>query len=248
MSEPNQDRKAGIVQEDLSTLDRGASIANRLNWLRAGVLGANDGIVSVAGIVVGVAGASVAPDALLIAGVAGLAAGAMSMAAGEYVSVSTQRDTEKAVLAYEQRELEEDPENELLELTHLVQEQGLDEELAHKVAVQLTKHDALTAHAHYELGIDPHGLTNPWAAAGSSLVSFVVGAIIPLITIVLSPDQFKIPATVVAVVVALAITGITSAKLGGAQVLRATLRNIAGGLLAMGVTYWIGRFFGVTMG
>ena len=160
-------------------------IGNRLNWLRAGVLGANDGIVSTAGIVVGVAGATSDRTSILVAGVAGLAAGALSMGAGEYVSVSTQRDSEHALLEKERRELEEEPEEELAELAGIYVGKGLSEDLAMEVARQLTEHDALGAHAEAELNIDPDDLTNPWHAAWASMVSFTVGALLPLLTIVL---------------------------------------------------------------
>jgi VIT1/CCC1 family predicted Fe2+/Mn2+ transporter len=216
-------------------------LASRLNWLRAGVLGANDGIVSTAAIVLGVAGATDERGPIILAGLVGLMAGAMSMAAGEYVSVSTQRDTERAVLDIERRELAETPDEELEELTQIYAAKGLDEDLARKVAVQLTAKDALGAHAEAELGLDPDGLTNPWHAALASFVSFVVGALIPLLGVVVSSQAWL---TVVAVVIALAITGSVSARLGKAPVARALARNIAGGLLAMAVTYLLGGLVG----
>src|SRR5689334_20603437 len=191
------------------------SIGARLNWLRAGVLGANDGIVSVAGIVVGVAGATSDRGTIFTAGTAGLVAGALSMAAGEYVSVSTQRDTEKALLDKERRELREMPEEELRELAEIYEGKGLSSELAHEVAVQLTKHDALGAHAEAELGIDPNELTNPWHAAWASMSAFTVGALLPLVAILLPPPGGRVAITAVAVVVALAVTGWVSARLGG---------------------------------
>jgi len=218
-----------------------AGLASRLNWLRAGVLGANDGIVSTAAIVLGVAGATDERGPVILAGLVGLMAGAMSMAAGEYVSVSTQRDTERAVLDIERRELAETPELELAELTAIYAAKGLDEDLARKVAVQLTAKDALGAHAEAELGLDPDGLTNPWHAALASFVSFVVGALIPLLGVVVSSQAWV---TVVAVVLALAVTGSVSARLGKAPVARAVARNIAGGLLAMAVTYLLGGLVG----
>ena len=163
----------------------GEGLGTRLNWLRAAVLGANDGIVSTAGLVVGVAGATTDRTAILVAGIAGLFAGAMSMAAGEYVSVSTQRDSEQALLAKERRELAEEPEEELAELAGIYVGKGLDEELALEVARQLTDHDALGAHAEAELGIDPNELTNPWHAAWASMAAFTVGALLPLLVITL---------------------------------------------------------------
>ncbi|WP_182050802.1 VIT1/CCC1 transporter family protein [Changpingibacter yushuensis] len=221
-------------------LPQNKQIASRLNWLRAAVLGANDGIVSTAGIVVGVSGAAVTGHALLASGVAGVIAGALSMAAGEYVSVSTQRDTERAVVEEERQLLESDPEGELKELEELIAQKGVSNELAHAVAVQLTERDPLAAHAQWELGIDPDYLTNPWHAAFASMFSFVAGALIPLIAILVSPTHIAVGITAIAVVVALSITGWVSAVLGNAPRVPATLRNVAGGLLAMGATYWIG--------
>lgn len=219
--------------------------AARLNWLRAGVLGANDGIVSTAGLVIGVAAATSDRAAILTAGLAGLAAGAMSMAAGEYVSVSTQRDTEQALLAKERRELREMPEEELAELAALYEQRGLSPALAQQVAVELTEHDALAAHAEVELGIDPEELTNPWHAAWASMAAFTVGALLPLLAILLPPTTARIPLTAVSVVVALAITGWVSARLGGAALRPAVVRNVAGGALAMAVTYGIGSLVGL---
>ncbi|HYN72096.1 MAG TPA: VIT family protein, partial [Nakamurella sp.] len=198
-------------------------------------------IVSTAAIVLGVAGATDERGPIILAGLVGLMAGAMSMAAGEYVSVSTQRDTERAVLDLERRELAETPDEELEELTQIYAAKGLDEDLARKVAVQLTAKDALGAHAEAELGLDPDGLTNPWHAALASFVAFVVGALIPLLGVVVSSQAWL---TVVAVVIALAITGSVSARLGKAPVARAVARNIAGGLLAMAVTYLLGGLVG----
>ena len=222
-------------------------IGNRLNWLRAGVLGANDGIVSTAGIVVGVAGATADRSALLVAGVAGLVAGAMSMAAGEYVSVSTQRDSERALLAKERRELREEPEEELGELAGLYVEKGLDEDLALRVAQQLTEHDALAAHAEVELGIDPDDLTSAWNAAFASMISFTVGALLPLLTILFLPADARVLGTVIAVTLALALTGWASARLGYGPAGRAVVRNMVGGLFAMGVTYAIGSLLGTAL-
>ncbi|MGV9264279.1 VIT1/CCC1 transporter family protein [Kitasatospora sp. NPDC003701] len=214
-----------------------AELSARLNWLRAGVLGANDGVVSTAGIVTGVAGASGSRTALVVAGVAGLLAGAMSMAAGEYVSVSTQRDTEQAALAKERRELAEDPEGELDELTDFFRGAGLDDALAREVAVALTERDALAAHAHTELGIDPKVLTSPWQAAFASAAAFTLGALVPLLAVLLPPESWRLGVTVLAVLLALTASGWVSARLGGAGVVRAVLRNVAGGMLAMAVTY-----------
>ena len=222
----------------------GASLGSRLNWLRAGVLGANDGIVSTAGIVVGVAGASPGAGAVLVAGVAALVAGALSMGGGEYVSVSTQRDTERAALARERAELETMPEVELEELAGMYRRRGLSAELAHRVAVELSAGDALAAHAEIELGIDPYERTNPWQAALSSMLSFTLGALLPLLAIVLPPASARVPVTVVAVAAALAITGAVSARLGGAPQRPAVVRNVGVGLLAMTVTFVIGTLVG----
>ncbi len=219
---------------------------SKLNWLRAAVLGANDGIVSVASIVVGVAGASNnSPGFILTAGVAGLVAGALSMAAGEYVSVSTQSDTEKALLAKERWELENLPEEELSELANIYEQKGLSKATAHTVALELTAHDAFAAHVDAELHINPDDLTNPWYAAIASALSFFVGAIIPLIAILLPPAPWRIPVTFISVLVALAATGALSAHVGGAKKMKATIRVIIGGAVAMVVTYSIGKAFGV---
>ncbi|WP_280441037.1 VIT1/CCC1 transporter family protein [Nocardia brasiliensis] len=216
-------------------------LASKLNWLRAGVLGANDGIVSTAGLVVGVAAATTSTGAIFTAGIAGLSAGAISMAVGEYVSVSTQRDSERALLAKEQRELREEPEYELAELAGIYEAKGLSPETARQVAAELTAHDAFTAHAEVELGLDPTELTNPWHAALSSAVSFTVGALLPLLAILLPPVSVRIPVTFAAVIVALALTGSVSARLGGSAPGRAVLRVVLGGALAMAVTYGIGQ-------
>jgi vacuolar iron transporter family protein len=217
---------------------------NRLNWLRAAVLGANDGIVSTAGIVIGAMGATSDRTAVVIAGVAGLAAGAMSMGAGEYVSVSTQRDSELALLAKERRELREEPEEELAELAGLYVEKGLDEDLAREVAQALTAKDALAAHAEVELGIDPDDISSPWHAAWASMLAFTIGALVPLLTLLVGGEEIRIGVTVAAVVVALALTGFLSARLGYARPGRAVLRNVLGGLFAMLVTYLIGSLLG----
>lgn len=215
-------------------------LASRLNWLRAGVLGANDGIVSTAGLVVGVAATTNDAHTLLTAGVAGLVAGAISMAAGEYVSVSTQRDSEKALLAKERRELADDPAAELAELIGIYEAKGLSPATARTVAEELTAHDAFAAHAEAELKLDPEELTNPWAAAISSAIAFTCGALLPLLAIVLPPAQWRVPVTFAAVLIALALTGSVSAGLGGSHRGRAVVRVVIGGALAMAVTYAIG--------
>ncbi|MGF1426994.1 VIT1/CCC1 transporter family protein [Kitasatospora sp. LaBMicrA B282] len=227
---------------------QGAALGSRLNWLRAGVLGANDGIVSTAGLVVGVAGATSSANTLLTAGLAGLLAGSLSMASGEYVSVSAQRDSERAALALEERELAEQPAAELVELTGLLEERGLTPELAREVAEQLTARDALSAHARVELGIDPEQIVNPWHAAWASFLAFTCGALLPLLAIVLPPAGWRVPVTVVAVLAALLLTGWAGARLGEAPVGPPVLRNVLGGGLAMAITYLAGRLLGAAGG
>jgi VIT1/CCC1 family predicted Fe2+/Mn2+ transporter len=224
------------------------SVANKLNWLRAAVLGANDGIVSTAGIVVGVAAASADRGPVLTAGIAGLAAGALSMAVGEFVSVSTERDTERAMLYTEDQELKLQPDAEIAELAILYEARGLSPQTARQAATELTAHDSLAAHAETELRIDPKQLTNPWLAAISSAVSFIIGALLPLIAILLPPAPARIAVAVVAVLFALAITGWLAARLGGAKPLRPILRVTVGGALAMAITFGIGHLVGVTIG
>jgi VIT1/CCC1 family predicted Fe2+/Mn2+ transporter len=220
------------------------SVGNLLNRLRAAVLGANDGIVSVAGIVMGFAAATSDRPTIFLGGAAGLVAGSLSMAAGEYVSVSTQRDTERALIAKETRELAEEPEEELAELAELYHQKGLSPELAHRVAAELTGQDALRAHLDIELGIDPDDLTSPWQAAVASMISFTVGALLPLLTILVFPHAVRAAVTVVAVTLALALTGFLSARIGEAPTRPAVVRNVVGGLLAMGITYAIGLLIG----
>jgi VIT1/CCC1 family predicted Fe2+/Mn2+ transporter len=218
--------------------------ANWLNRLRAGVLGADDGIVSTAGLVVGVAGATSNRNSILVAGLAGIVAGAMSMGAGEYVSVSSQRDTEQAALRQERLELEENPEGEMMELAALYVQRGLSPAVAKQVAAELHAHDALRAHAEVELGISPDDVASPWGAALTSFVAFVLGSILPVLAIVLTPTAWRVPVTFVAVIVALAATGSLSARIGGGSTRRAVGRLVAGGALAMLVTYGIGQLVG----
>lgn len=228
--------------------DVAEDVSGRLNWLRAGVLGANDGIVSTAGVVMGVAGATDDGGTILIAGIAALTAGALSMGAGEYVSVSTQRDSERSILAMEQRELEQMPETEQSELAQMYRDKGLSKETAEKVAAELTGKDALRAHADIEFGIDPDNLTNPWHAAWASMVAFTVGAFLPLMIVAFVPDSVRILVTVLSVMAALALTGFVSARIGYSPRLPAVLRNMSGGVLAMGVTYLIGTLAGTQLG
>ncbi len=226
----------------------GGSVAGRLNWLRAGVLGANDGIISTAGLVIGVAAATTDRLEIATAGIAGLVAGAVSMALGEYVSVSSQRDTERALIAKERNELKTMPEAELAELVGLLRAQGLNEENAAATARELTERDALKAHLSLELGIDQEEISNPWIAAASSALAFSFGAIAPLVAILLPPASLRIAVTLVAVLVALVVTGWVSARLGGSSKRAAVLRLVVGGALAMAVTFGIGYAFGAATG
>jgi VIT1/CCC1 family predicted Fe2+/Mn2+ transporter len=225
-----------------------AGLGSRLNWLRAGVLGANDGLVSTAGIVVGVAGATSTVSTILTAGIAGLVAGSLSMAGGEYVSVSTQRDTEEAAIAREREELATIPEAEEDELAHLYQERGLSETLARQVSRELMAGDALRAHAEAELHIDPEALTSPWEAAGASFLSFAVGGVIPALAILVPFGGWRVPFCVAAVVAGLIFTGYLSARLGNAPPRAAVIRNVGVGILTMAITYVVGKITGGAVG
>ncbi|WP_430472769.1 VIT1/CCC1 transporter family protein [Thalassospira lucentensis] len=220
---------------------------NRVGWLRAAIMGANDGIVSTASLLVGVTAASVGRDDILLAGIAGLVAGAMSMAAGEYVSVSSQSDTEKADLAAEKREQAEDPIGERAELAEIYRDRGLEPVLADEVAAQLMERDALGAHARDELGISEVMVARPIQAAFTSAATFSLGAFLPLIMVLLAPDNLIIPAVSVAALIALAILGAFGAKAGGADMLRASLRVTFWGALAMVLTAMIGKLFGTVV-
>ena len=210
------------------------------------MLGANDGIVSVAAIVVGVAGATSAPAAILTAGLAGLVGGAISMALGEYVSVSSQRDSQTALIAKERHELATEPELELAELAGIFEAKGLSATTAQRVAEELTAHDALSAHLEAELGIREADIANAWHAAGASALAFLLGATLPLVAILLPPENLRVPATFVAVLLALAVTGATSAAIGGSPKLRPILRIVIGGALALAVTFGIGTLLGTS--
>lgn len=230
--------------DDVHTAGMNAS----LNSLRAAVLGANDGIVSVASIVLGVAGATDSRGAIFTAGLAGLVAGALSMGVGEYVSVSTQRDTERAYISHEKWELQTEPERELAELAEMYEEKGLSAKTAKQVARELTDHDPLKAHLAVELNIDESDLTNPWQAAVASLLSFTVGALIPLLSIIFVATHLRFPVTFAAVTAALVLAGYLSATAGGASRRRAILRVVVGGALAMVITYFVGHLFGTAIG
>lgn len=211
------------------------------------MLGANDGVVSVAGLVVGVAGATAARGPIFTAGLAGLVAGAVSMALGEYVSVSSQRDSERALLAKERHELRDTPESELAELTAIYEAKGLTPVTAARVARELTAHDAFAAHAEAELQINPAELTNPWHAAGASAGSFVAGALLPLVAILLPPAAWRVPVTFLSVLIALGLAGALSARIGGSSVRRAVLRVTIGGAVGLAFTYGVGHLFGTAV-
>lgn len=224
-----------------------ASYSDRVNRIRAGVLGANDGIVSVAAVVVGVAGATSELGPIVTAGVAAVVGGAISMALGEYVSVSSARDSQTALIAKERRELAEQPEEELAELAGIYRAKGLSEETAHRVAVELTAHDALGAHLEAELHIDEHEVLKPWQAAWASAISFLLGAVLPMLAILLPPAELRIPIAFVATLVALGITGAAGARLGGSDWRRPTVRVLAGGAIALAVTFGIGALLGTAI-
>jgi len=226
---------------------RESHLVSRIGWLRAAVLGANDGIVSTASLIVGVAAAATTPSGVLIAGVAGLVAGAMSMAAGEYVSVSSQSDTERADLARERKELSENAEFELDELAQIYVKRGVDQTVARQVAQQLMKKDALAAHAHDELGISELTTARPVQAALTSAATFSVGAAMPLLMVVVSPAAMLVPVVSAASLGFLALLGAIGAKAGGANVLRATARVTFWGALAMALTAGIGAIVGTAV-
>ena len=232
------------MSESHSTAES-STTASKQNWLRAAMLGANDGIVSVAALIVGVAGATSDLRPILVAGVAGILAGALSMAVGEYVSVSSQRDTELALLEKERGELRDFPEVEREELTKIYQDKGLSRTTAEMVAIELTNHDAFAAHVEAELKIDPKELANPWHAAIASGSSFTAGAVIPLISITVPSADSRIIATFIAVFFCLALTGYLSARMSAAKVSLVVGRVVTGGILAMIITFGIGRLFGV---
>src|SRR6202051_758030 len=220
---------------------------DRIGWLRAAVLGANDGILSTASLIVGVAAAAATQNAVLIAGVAGLVAGAMSMATGEYVSVSSQSDTERAELALERKELSENPAYELNELAEIYVKRGVDQALSRQVAQQLMAKDALGAHARDELGISEITTARPVQAALTSAASFSIGAAMPLLMVVLSPRGTLVSIVFAASLGFLAVLGAIGAMAGGANVLRATARVTFWGALAMAVTAGIGKLFGTVI-
>ncbi len=218
---------------------------HRSNWLRAAVLGANDGIISISSIAIGIAAASMTREPVILATVAGLVAGALSMAAGEYVSVSSQTDTEKSDIAREALELEEMPEEELQILAEIYEKRGLRKETAHQVALELTEKDALAAHVRDELGINEISQSNPIQAALASGASFCIGGILPLVTILLTPLDYMEYTLYGTSILFLFVLGVISAHIGGSSIMKAILRITIWGSLAMGLTALVGYLFGV---
>ena len=222
-------------------------LSNRNSWLRAAVLGANDGLISTASLLVGMAAANTSSQALLLTGLAALTAGALSMAAGEYISVSSQADTEKADLIKEQYELTHNADKELLELAKIYENRGLQYELAHQVAQALTEHNALEAHARDEIGLTEISQAQPLQAAIASALAFISGAVLPIIGILVFPAHMMVGSLAALTLLGLIILGVVSARLGGAPVIPATLRVVVWGVLAMLATAMIGRLFGVSV-
>ena len=245
MTEPNSPE----LDSTIASLEfQRSTMAAKLNWLRAGVLGANDGIMSTSGLILGVAASpGVSSATILIAGVAAVVAGSISMAGGEYTSVSAQRDSEKAALVVERKELIDNPEGELRELAWFYEQKGMSPELAIQVAKELTSKDALKAHAEAELGIDSDHHVSPTQAALSSFVAFAVGGMLPLLAVIGPWTEYRIQATVGSVVMALILTGFVGAKIGGAKPARGIVRNLFVSMLTMGVTYIIGHLVGTNI-
>lgn len=242
-----------LTAEDRATIDLVnhetigfGGIGAKLNWLRAAVLGSNDGFVSGAGLVIGVAAVDPAnTTAIMLAGVAGLVAGAASMAMGEYISVSSQRDTEEALVAKELHDLKHTPEEEFEELVVVYRHQGLSEATARAVVTELTEHNPLAAHLRAEYGVHPEELTTPWHAALASAVAFTAGFVFPILSMYLMAPALRIPVTVVVALVGLFFTGLASAVISGSPKTKPILRNVLGGSAAMALTYAIGHAFGV---
>lgn len=222
-------------------------ILSTLNWLRAGVLGANDGIISTAAIIFGVAGASAQHSTLILTGIAAIAAGALSMAAGEYVSVSTQRDLELAELERQRFDLETNPERELQVLARLFEQRGVTPDVAVEVSRQMSAKDALSVHARAELGIDPEAVTNPWAAAAASLLAFTLGGLVPIVPVILARPDVAIWISGFAVVMALALTGGVAARLGQMPIVPSIVRNVIGGIIAVAITFGVGMIAGTQL-
>ncbi|MHA7175793.1 VIT1/CCC1 transporter family protein [Arthrobacter sp. Sr24] len=225
-------------------LSKTGEIAQRLNWLRAGVLGANDGIVSVAAVVVGVAGATQSTGPILTAGMAALVGGAVSMALGEYVSVSSQSDSQKALIAATEASLQQAPEQGRAQLVKTYEDKGLSPATAALVAHELSEHDALGAHLSAELNLHFDDVVSPWHAAFASAIAFTLGAILPMLAIMLPPESVRVPVTFVAVLLALGITGWIGAMIGGGSRAKAAVRVVLGGALALAATFVIGTLLG----
>jgi VIT1/CCC1 family predicted Fe2+/Mn2+ transporter len=239
---------AGVPSAPGETVGFGG-LGAKLNWLRAAVLGANDGVVSGAGITIGVAAVNPANlEAIMLAGVAGLLAGATAMAMGEYVSVSSQRDTEEALIARERHDLTHTPEEEFEELVGVYRGQGLSEGTARAVVQELTEHNPLAAHLRAEYGVHQDELTTPWHAAIASAISFTAGYILPLASMLFTPAGLRIPVTVIVGLAGLFLTGLVSALISGSGRRRPVMRNVIGGSAAMALTWGIGHLFGVTTG
>ena len=222
-------------------------LITRIGWLRAAVLGANDGLISTSSLIIGVAAASAAKGDIIIAGVAGILAGAISMAAGEYVSVCSQSDTENADLSREKKELEENPEFEIAELAKIYEQRGLEKDLAQEVAIQLMKKDALTAHARDELGISDLTKARPLQASGASALTFTLGAILPLLMALISPLNMITTTVSITSIISLALLGIIGAKLGKSNIWRAAIRVTFWGAFAMAFTAIVGKLFGAVV-
>lgn len=227
-------------------LSKTGEVAQRLNWLRAGVLGANDGIVSVAAVVVGVAGATQGTGPIITAGMAALVGGAISMALGEYVSVSSQSDSQKSMIEETKDALERDPQESRTHLAAAYRGKGLSPETAARVAAELTEHDALGAHLAVELNLDQDDVVSPWHAALASAIAFTLGAILPMLAILLPPEAVRVPFTFVAVLLALGITGWIGALIGGGSRIKAAARVVLGGALALAATFAIGSLLGAS--
>lgn len=227
--------------------DMGGAYQEKLNRLRAAVLGANDGIVSVAATVVGVAGATTSTSAIGVAAAAAVVGGAISMALGEYVSVSSQVDSQEALIAKEKAELRDLPEHELDELTEILEERGISPETARKAAIEMTEKNALKTHLHFELGIDDEDIPSPWSAALASAGAFLMGALLPTLLILVFPESIRIPVTFAGVLIALAVTGTLGAKWGGSpRYGKAAVRVVIGGALALAVTFAVGSLLGAS--
>ena len=224
-----------------------ATSTNSLNKLRASVLGANDGIVSTAGLVLGVTGAAAEKETILLAGFAGLVAGAISMAAGEFVSVSSQRDSEKAFLKQKRAHIRQEHDSSIDELVEIYQAKGISKQTATQAAKELAGSGTLDTELQKEFGIDPDDLTNPWSAAIASATSFVIGAAVPLLAIALAPTEWQVPATAIAVLLSLILAGTLSARAGEANKTRAALRIVVWGIGAMAITYLIGHLVGANI-